>query len=137
MKSRVILSLILAIIPLLVGHAKPAWKAGSISRIEIRDEGFGVTRTITAGAEVEAVVAGMRAAKEVTSARDGHLWTHKLDFDGSEQGSQRWLYDAVSGEFTQLSKLTLPIYRLDDDARRALNTRAENRAARTLSPASR
>lgn len=128
MKPRVILSLILAIIPFFVGHAKPAWKAGSISRLEIRDQAFVVTRTISAGAELEALVAGMRAAKEVVSAREGHAWTHKLDFDGGEQESGRWLYDAASGEFTRLSKLATPIYRLDEDTRRMLNAAAESPA---------
>jgi len=124
MKPRVILSLILAIISFFVGHAKPTWKAGDISQMKIWDQAFVVTRTMSAGAELEAVVAGMRAAKEVASAREGHPWTHKLDFDGNEQGTQRWLYDATSGEFTSLSKLATPIYRLDDDARRILNAAA-------------
>ena len=125
MKLRVILSLILAVIPFLIGYAKPTWKAGSISQLEIRDQAFVVMQTITASAELEALVAGMRAAIEVASAREGHLWTHKLDFDGAGQESGRWLYDAASGEFTLLSKPVRPIYRLDDEARRMLNAAME------------
>lgn len=91
-------------------HRAPAWTSERLNEVRLLDEHFKVVRVVTDRAELDAFAACFHRSDEVAPSSSGRSWTHELDIDAP--GGGRWLYDAISGEFTVLSTKRAPVYRL-------------------------
>jgi len=86
----------------------PNWKSDHVKSIDIRAVGSELLRTVQEPTEVKAFLACLENAEKVSDSGAARTWTHKIDMDGSEH----WLYDASTGEFTILSMAATPMYRV-------------------------